>query len=143
MKFSTKSFFFSAMIAVLSFASCKKDKTTTDLLTDGSCWKQTKSEYYNSTTSAWENELIDACSADDCTDFTSDNKLAFDEGATKCDPADPQTSTGTWALAADDKTLTITQGGLGFSGTIIEISDSKLVWEYDFLGDKGRITWTK
>jgi hypothetical protein len=141
--FNQKALIALAVVVVASFGACKKDETSNADLLQGKCWKQTKSEVYNATTAKWESEPIEACSADDCTTFSSDNKTTFDEGATKCDPADPQSSTGVWALAADQKTLTITAGGFGLSGTITEISSSKFVWEYDIFGDKARETFTR
>lgn len=44
------------------------------------------------------------CSHDDITSFSADGKFVMEEGATKCDPADPQQEKGTWSLnAAGDR----------------------------------------
>lgn len=51
--------------------------------------------------------IFEPCSLDDIMIFKSDKKLAFDEGATKCDPTDPQQVTdGTWSYDKTTKVLT-------------------------------------
>lgn len=142
MKFSLKTLLILALAAT-TFASCKKDddgSSAEDNLTGASCWSPVKDELYNSATSAWEDQGVDNCTKDDCTKFNSDKTIAFDEGATKCDPTDPQTSTGTWSLSADGKTLSLTQDGFTIAGTVVELSSTKLVIEYDILGFKSRST---
>ncbi len=143
MKFTLKPLLLLA-VAAFSFASCDKDdddgKSSDELLTSVTCWSPVKDELYNPATSTWEDQGVDDCTKDDCTNFKSDKTIAFDEGATKCDPSDPQTSAGTWSLSADGKTLTLTQDGISFNGTVVELSASKLVLEYDILGFKSRST---
>jgi hypothetical protein len=53
----------------------------------------------------------DACAKDDLTLFNSNGTTAFDEGASKCDPNAPQTTTGTWVWNTDETVLTVTQTG--------------------------------
>ena len=142
MKFSLKTLLVLAL-AASTFASCKKDddgKSAEDNLTSASCWAPVKDELYNSATSAWEDQGVDDCTKDDCSKFNSDKSISFDEGATKCDPTDPQTSTGTWSLSADGKTLSLTQDGFTIAGNVIELTSTKLVIEYDILGFKSRST---
>jgi hypothetical protein len=51
---------------------------------------------------------LEPCEKDDLWRFKADGRLEYDEGPTKCDPNDPQTSDGgTWTLSADGKILTI------------------------------------
>lgn len=128
---------FLAIIAscTLFFVACKKDKSPEELLTGPSCWKTVKSETRASATDAWVEETIEACSKDDCSGFTSDGKTSFDEGATKCDPSDPQTSSGTYTLSEDGKILTVTQDGFTLPFTIEELTADKLVITVSFLGD--------
>ncbi len=144
MKFTLKTLLLLA-VAAATFVACDSDndddKSPEEILTSVSCWQQAKSELYNPATSQWEDQGVDDCSKDDCTNFNSDKTLAFDEGATKCDPSDPQTSTGTWSLSSDGKTLTITQDGISVAGTLTELSSNKVVIEYDFLGFKSRTTF--
>ncbi|MEO6832751.1 MAG: lipocalin family protein [Chitinophagaceae bacterium] len=52
---------------------------------------------------------MQACEKDNLLTFNANNTVTMDEGATKCDPSDPQTAdAGTWTLSADNKTLTAT-----------------------------------
>jgi Lipocalin-like domain len=108
------------------FSACKKDEK--DHLTSTGCWKQVKSESKDLTTGAWTEDVIDACDKDDCLSFSDDGKTTFDEGATKCDPDDPQTSSGTWSLSDDKKTLTVVDPVIGgFAFAVSELSKDKMV----------------
>lgn len=146
MKFSIKSLLLLLAVASLSIVACKDDeKSNADKLTAASCWKLSKTEGYVAATDTWTNTPIDDCSKDDCIVFNSIGTVTFDEGATKCDPADPQTGSGTWVLSADGTTLTVIDNGgaSSFSGTITEFTDSKLVVETDIsAGFKARLTFT-
>ena len=105
---------------MIFMSSCSKDedspeevaKTTTEYLTAGN-WKTTAM-----TISPGLNfggvEITDfyaqfeACEKDDLTKFNTDGTITDDEGATKCDPNDPQTTNdGTWVLSADNSSVTI------------------------------------
>lgn len=46
-----------------------------------------------------------ACSKDDTEKYNTDGTGIFDEGATKCDPADPQTDNFTWSFANGETKL--------------------------------------
>lgn len=46
---------------------------------------------------------IEACSLDDFLKFNADKTLVHDEGASKCDPSDPQKDNGTWSMPSDSK----------------------------------------
>src|SRR5688500_8216772 len=88
---------FLAILLSATFSSCKKEKeqSRTDILTSGQ-WKiaaftmtpprdfdldgDLDSDIY---------ALLDACEKDNYFIFKSDGKLEFYEGATKCDPLDP------------------------------------------------------
>lgn len=144
MKFSLKSLLLLlAVSAAAFFVACKKDdnnKSPEDTLTSVSCWAPSKDELFNPATNQWEDQGVDACSQDDCITLSSDKTVSFDEGATKCDPTDPQTATGTWSLSADGKTLTVVIDGDTTFGTVVELTSSKLVLESEFLGIKFRST---
>ncbi len=123
-----KTSFFAAIAAcTLLFAACKKDEKPTNLLSGSTCWKQVKSESRTVGTDAWGEDELDACILDDCTSYTDDGKVNFDEGATKCDPSDPQTSSGTYSLSDDGKTLTVTQLGVTTPFTLEDLTSSKMV----------------
>ena len=125
-----------ALFAVVFTTSCKKDdKTPKELLTDVSCWKPVKEETKATATDPWTGGAPEACTADDCVTFGTDGSYKTDEGASKCDPTDPQTSAGTFTLSEDGKTLTITEDGLTLPFTVEELTESKLVITLSFLGE--------
>lgn len=129
------------LAATMSFTACKKDeKTKTELLTSTTCWSPSKSETLDPSTGNWVEDAIDNCSKDDCTTFKSDGTLTFDEGATKCDPTDPQTSSGNWSLSADEKSLILTEAGITFSFTIVELNEDRIVLETNVFGFQIRST---
>ena len=116
-----------------AFISCKKDeeKTAKDFLVDNSCWNLVKLEQKQDN-GTWNDlsglVLGEACSADDCYKFSSDNKYEINEGASKCDPDDDQVyETGTWSLSADNKTLTMTTSdGDTQGGEVEELTEGTL-----------------
>lgn len=65
-----------------------------------------------------------------------------DEGATKCDASDPQTTTLSYTLSADEKTITITDSGFPFDFKIVEISTTTLKLQF-FLGSTIIQTYTR
>ena len=74
--------------------------------------------------------LEDACSKDDIINFNSNKTVTGDEGATKCDPADPQTTDdGTWELASNDTKLVLTEDGDVTEFTITSLTSSELLME--------------
>ncbi len=132
------------MVAALAFAtSCKKDedeksnspaKTKTELLTSGS-WKITS--LILGGTDLWPSQ--DACDKDDLAIFKTDGTYIDDEGATKCDPADPQQTTSTWKFTNNETVLEID----GDAGTIKELTESKLVIEATSSGVTVTVTYGK
>ena len=122
-------------ISMLAFSACGKDDSPKDLLTGASCWKQVKVESRASANDTWIDDSLSSCSKDDCTSFTSDGKFSFDEGATKCDPGDPQTSSGTFSLTEDGKTLVMTDNQLSLPFTVEELTANKLVLTFALFGE--------
>jgi len=117
MKNYLKIFGFMTLALVITLVSCKKDEddqpSTQDYLTAGN-WKTTAmtidpaveiggtefTDFY---------AMMPACTKDDLVRFNTDGTITEDEGETKCEPDDPQTTTdGTWELSADNTTLTLT-----------------------------------
>ena len=103
----------------LVIVSCGKDDddepsggsggSKTDMLTHGS-WQYTNVQaappwdiYFN-----WDS--LPACEKDDFVNFSTNGNGTFDEGATKCDPTDPQTSTFKWAWMNSETELQIIEG---------------------------------
>ena len=107
-----------------AFASCSKDSsenngpTKTQLLTSGA-WK-----YESGGADLDKNGTIDIsletigtippCILDNSATFNADGTGINDEGATKCDPALPQTTSFNWSFANNETALNIS--GSGFAG---------------------------
>lgn len=129
------------LAAACFLPACKEDDpTTVEILTAGDCWKITLLEGYETTSKLWISVPVEDCLADNCLTFKADQTLIADEGASKCDAADPQTAEGSWSLSDDATKLSLTEGGETETGTIVEISSDKLVYEVDLDGEKARIT---
>jgi len=137
--------------SVFAISACKKEETTTppvaqktktEIITSGS-WKITGITVSDSSGSLDVFALMDDCEKDGFMTFKTDGKFITDEGATKCDPDDPQTSEGTWAFSTDEKTITID----GDPANIISFSDAQIVVEMvDTSGgstEKTRVTLKK
>ena len=115
----------------LMTTGCKKDtevkpKTREELLM-GKSWKITAltvNPAVNGSTDVYANTL--ACINDNRYEFKTGGVLTIDEGPTKCDPADPQTSQGTWSLNADKTQLTMTIDSDVTVVTITELTESTL-----------------
>ena len=124
---------FLAIFGLLMFNSCKKDnESATDLLTGGT-WKLTESRSDTNGDGTLEDDL-EACSADDTVNFADGGTYTFDEGATKCDPADDQTSSGTWALSSGDKVISLTEDSISIAAEIVTLTSKKLEIKVTFLG---------
>ena len=109
--------FLAAAATILSFGSCSKDDdnngdsnpvSKTTLLTTGGWVIYSNIEIQGPNTYdifASNND----CDKDDILIFNKNSSITFDEGATKCNPSDPQTYTqDTWALVSNDTKLSIT-----------------------------------
>lgn len=113
------------LVAGMAFSGCsdKKDDpapttpapepTKTELLT-GKNWKltaMTSDPAINwGTGGAMVTDLyaqMSACDKDDISVFNVNNTYTDDEGATKCDPADPQTTSGTWVFNTTQTIITL------------------------------------
>ena len=77
--------------------------------------------------------LAEDCRADDELIFMSNGQGTADEGASKCDPTDPQTTDFFWSWGAGETTLTIIQEGDTTGFTEVAVACAKL---------KGRSTAT-
>ena len=121
--------------------ACKEDDPTpVEILTAGNCWKITLLEGYDNTNKLWVAVPVEDCIADNCLTFKADQTFGADEGASKCDAADPQTSEGSWSLSEDETKLSISEDGETETGNIVELSSGKLVYEADLDGEKIRLT---
>ena len=139
--------------------SCSKDdddpanqsaKTTKEYLTAGN-WKTTAMTIspgisFGGVTITDFFAQFPACTKDDLVLFNSNGTITDDEGPTKCDPNDPQTTTeGSWSLNSDNTILTITYPGEpAMSLTISTINDTTLTGTYTLVEDLGNglLTYT-
>ncbi len=115
-----------ALVVCTAFIySCKDEdsstpaKTKTDLLTTGS-WIGT--DLLANDTSIW-NIFVSSCSKDDFTKYNSNGTSLTDEGATKCDPSDPQTEAGTWKFISNDTKIVMDGSD---TADILELSETAL-----------------
>jgi hypothetical protein len=135
----------SLKVIMLSFAlitlmtACKKDKdqTRSELLVS-KAWKM--ADYGDDIN---KNGVIDAsesdlgnCEKDDTYSFAAGGTGTFDEGASKCDPMDPQSTTFNWQLTEGETKLTLSVGGFPVvaGATIITLDNSNFVFAQDFSG---------
>ncbi|MBA2746348.1 MAG: hypothetical protein H0U44_09000 [Flavisolibacter sp.] len=130
-------FLFPAIIFVLGFAACKKSDpdpvvTNTDLITSGS-WKfetgGIDTDGNGSIDLTMGAGLLAPCIADNFADFSANGTGVANEGATKCDPAAPQTEPFTWAFTNNETRLNITGlnlFGLGNNFKITTLTETRL-----------------
>ena len=118
----------------LLFGACKKNhdkdnntpaKTKTELISTGT-WKFSTATVNGIPASS----ALQTCQKDNIMTFTSTGTGTIDEGASKCNGADPQTSPFTWNFASNETILHVS--AVFFTGgnndfTIVEISETKLV----------------
>ena len=116
-----------AALLLVSVGACKKDSNTsskskTQLLTQ-SAWKTVNQEFGNGTNWAqnpdWSSK--EACEKDDLLILKANMTYEETEGASKCDPSDPQvTDNGTWAWQENETKLVID----GVVGTVIQLDEN-------------------
>jgi len=117
-------------LLALSIVACKKSsgdkpKTNTDLIAQGS-WKFDKATVNGIDVSS----LLDACETDNIATFSSSGTGTLDEGATKCDANDPQTTPFTWNFTTNEtvlhvSTVLFTGGSSDFN--IVTLNETQLV----------------
>jgi hypothetical protein len=131
-------------ILTISFSiflfSCKKDNTTTATKTDlitKSAWK-----YQDAGADMDKNGTIDLSISSQLQDCEKDNTLTLradgtgtlDEGSTKCDPSDPQSSNVNWNFSNNESFLNFTGARiLGISGQfkIVSLNETSLSFSKD------------
>lgn len=124
---------------ILFLGACKNndDDSTpkTTLLTNGK-WKIVTSKATISLATGGTTEFdllafLSTCEKDGHFVFQSAGVLIADEGALRCDPADPQQTTGAWELTQNETHLKVSSTDLEFEAEIAELTASKLVVKYD------------
>lgn len=154
---SAKLLFFITISLTFVFSACKKDKnddpaTKTELIT-ASKWKMTAFTV-NPGFPIFDNQgniigtsedmlaQMDACSIDDTFKFNTDMTFVFDEGASKCDSGDPQSTAGTWAFISSETILSITDDGSVQDLTILELKENILKVNYSEIDGSDTYTYT-
>ena len=127
-----KTIFVVLAAATVAVSSCKKDEDNSSNTPSNT---NTASKKELLTAKPWKTtgltiggadlwSQFDACEKDNIYTFKTNGVYIDDEGATKCDPADPQiVTTSTWALIENDTKLVYD----GDTAIINEISSSKMV----------------
>lgn len=125
----------------LAISACKEDEPSpAEILTAGVCWKMTLLEGYDTANKLWVAVPIEDCDADNCFTFRADQTFTVEEGTAKCDPGDPQESEGAWSISDDGKKISLSDDGNTETGTIVELTEGKLVYELTFDDEKIRVT---
>ena len=128
-------------ICIISIGCNKDDDVTAaskkDLLTAGS-WKLTAVVSDDDGDGTYEtNDFINfsGCYTDNYYIFKSNGDLELNEGATKCDPADPQTDLTSWQLTNNETTLIVNTD----SYSIEELNTSTLKLKQTFSGNRSSV----
>jgi hypothetical protein len=136
------------MAGVILFQACKKDekdtpKTKTELITTGT-WKMTANTInpaididFDGDTETNLFDFLEGCFKDDFTTFKTNGTAEGNEGASKCDSADPQTYSLTWSFASNETKLNID----GDEYNLVELTGTKLKISYSLV-DNG-VTYTQ
>jgi hypothetical protein len=121
--------FAAGLVLLASFTACKKTsvhvKTNTELLTQSS-WKFDNARVNGADVSAF----LQACQKDNTLLFVSNGTGTVDEGPTKCNSGDPQTTPFTWGFLSNEtvlhiSTILFTGGSSDFN--IVALSETQLV----------------
>jgi hypothetical protein len=123
-----------ASLLFLSIACTKTaDSPSNTTLITASAWKYSSSGIDNDKNGTIDTDLpagtINACDKDNIVTFKNDFTGILDEGATKCDPALPQTSTIIWKFNNNEKGITLPVIFAGISGDMIiqQLTSTNLV----------------
>jgi len=127
-------YFLSLVIMIIALVNCKKDSTLTkkEMLTGknwilSACTVSPAMSFNGTTSTDWFGHL-DACIGDNILMFNTNGTFTTDEGAIKCNSADPQVEdSGTWTFNADETVISMTHSASAATTmTIISLSSSKM-----------------
>jgi hypothetical protein len=123
------------LLLIIAFTACKKGggaKSKTELLSQSS-WKFDNAaldiDRNGTPDSPVPPGFLESCDTDNTLTFKSDNTGVVDEGASKCDPAGPQTVPFTWAFKDGEQTITfgnVAFGGLNGDVKVKTLNDTQL-----------------
>lgn len=134
------------LLAVVLFASsflfsCGKDDpapTNTDYIIKSS-WRFDKAMTGNTDVSGF----VNACYKDNVMTFRANGDGTFDEGATKCNAGDPQSTNFTWNFTNNGSTLNVNApifAGQSGAFTVITLNDTQMVLEGTISTPSGNVT---
>ena len=136
-----------ALILLLFTIACKKEnkENRTDLITSGN-WKMIGHTIQPGYDYDGDGDidtdifpLMDACEKDNSFLFKKDGTLEINEGATKCDQADPQVYAVGWEFRNDEKKILV----LWEEFEIDELTNSRMKLRQVFNGDTEVLTFGK
>ena len=114
---------------VLGIGACKKDaaKSKTELLTQSN-WKIVKEESKSGSGPWVDITSTLACEKDNQYVFSTTSALEFNEGATRCNPADPQIiATGTWSFLTNETQLQVIAFGSTSLFSLDQLDENTMV----------------
>ena len=109
----------------MAFTACKKDKTAKEKIT-AHTWRITSQKVDGV-------ETQEGCDLDDKITFTDNGSVSVDAGSIKCDPTDPQITTGTYTISESSLVL-IDPAGLTISYNITKFDEDRLEGTASLLG---------
>ena len=132
--------FFAFLTSVIILGSCQKDdsasttpKTKTELITSSS-WKYNDAKIDLDNNGTGDIPLpagfIEPCQTDNTITFTSNGSGTVNEGALKCDVADPQTIPFTWSFTSNETMINFSSAvfaGIGGDFKIISLTETELI----------------
>ena len=130
----------SILSAVLILGSCQKDDSTdsipkskTELITL-KAWKYNDAKIDTDNNGTGDQAIpagvIESCQSDNNITFATSGTGTVDEGPTKCDAADPQSSPFTWSFTSNETMISFSSplfSGFGGDFKIISLTESELV----------------
>ncbi|MBK8502717.1 MAG: hypothetical protein IPL46_11140 [Saprospiraceae bacterium] len=136
------------MSILLLASSCRKDNEDaidrSKMLTEGA-WQinaltiEPAIDWFGTTVTNVYAQLP-SCVKDNLTIFKTNGVVNYDEGSSKCDPNEPQTTTGTWAFNVDQTILSMTSEGETESWNL-SVLDSRNI-KADYQLQEGGINYT-
>lgn len=132
--------FLAFLSSLLVLGGCQKDdssqpdpKTKTELITS-STWKYNDAKVDQDNDGKGDADIppgfVEACQLDNTLTFSSNGQGTVGEGATKCDPADPDTYPFTWSFASNETVINFSSpvfAGIGGDFKIVSLSETELI----------------
>lgn len=124
-----------AVVSSIIIAACSKDDNNTpqsaEAILTTNRWQLTAATVTipGSSLSVNVYDSVPACNRDNFYIFASGGTVTIDEGASKCDPSDAQTTTGSWQLLNNNTQIKTVDPITGQSTTanVVTLTSSKLV----------------